>query len=64
MTPEEGRYPSPITRHCASLPVVAMFMLSLFVGTRSVGNVTSRHPRITAEGYILRWSRMAHLRES
>ena len=34
MTPEEGRYPSPIARHCVSLPVVAMFMLSLFVGTR------------------------------
>lgn len=36
MTPEEGRYPSPITWHCESLPVVAMFTLSLFVGTREV----------------------------
>lgn len=33
VTPEEGRYPSPITQHCPSLPVVAVFMLSLFVGT-------------------------------
>lgn len=36
ITPEEGRYPSPLTWHCESLPVVAMFMLSLFVGTREV----------------------------
>lgn len=36
MTPEEGRYPSPITWHCEFLPVVAIFMLSLFVRTREV----------------------------
>lgn len=36
MTPEEGRYPSPITWHCESLRVVAIFMLSLFVRTREV----------------------------
>lgn len=34
MTPVEGRYPSPTTRRRAFLPVVAVFMLSLFVGPR------------------------------
>lgn len=55
MTPEEGRYPSPITWHCESLPVVAMFMLSLFVGTREVAH---RHPCITPEGHVLCWSKI------
>lgn len=39
MTPEEGRYPSPITWHCAS-PPAAMLTFGLLAGTMgSVGNV-------------------------
>lgn len=32
MTPKEGRYPTPITQHCASLPV-AMLTFNLLGGT-------------------------------
>lgn len=65
ITPEEGRYPSPIAWHCESLPLLSHVYTQSVCGNKgSVGNVTYRHPCITPEGHVLCGSRITHLRKN